>query len=139
MEDMPSDKEVRFFGGERVPFVHVSGPLGACAGWRDEVHLLRLSALNSPPGAERPGARRINRFMKPRAKRPPVRSADLGRINLDDRADVRYWMHELQVEEETLRDAVEAVGPAVEKVRFHIALGLAMHAGRSSGRRATPG
>jgi hypothetical protein len=70
--------------------------------------------------------------MKRSAKKPSVPA-----IDLEDRRSVRYWTEELQVEEETLRDAVEAVGPAVERVRFHLSLRMAMQAGRPA-RRITP-
>lgn len=42
---------------------------------------------------------------------------DRARINVEERWEVQYWTKELNVSEQELRRAVEAVGPAVSKVR----------------------
>jgi hypothetical protein len=42
---------------------------------------------------------------------------DRTRINLSERWEVDYWIQELDVTEEDLRKAVEAVGPSAEKVK----------------------
>ena len=76
---------------------------------------------------------------KDRTPRSGSSRLDPDRINLDHPRDVRYWTQELAVEEETLREAVEAVGPVVEQVRFHLALRQAMQVGRRPPRRIVPG
>jgi hypothetical protein len=41
-------------------------------------------------------------------------------INVEDSAEVRFWIKELHVDERTLRNAVKAVGPTVENVRVYL-------------------
>ena len=48
-------------------------------------------------------------------------SRDEERIDLDNEQDVRFWMSELEVSNETLRDAVNAVGARAHDVRAHVA------------------
>jgi len=45
---------------------------------------------------------------------------DRSRINVEERWEVQYWTKELNVSEQELRRAVEAVGPAVSRVREYL-------------------
>jgi hypothetical protein len=53
------------------------------------------------------------------AKNEPPRERT--RINLSSPPDVQHWVEELEVDEESLREAVEAVGDRVADVRSYIA------------------
>ncbi len=48
-------------------------------------------------------------------------SRDGESINLDDAQDVRFWMSELEVNEENLRAAIEQVGARAKDVRAYLA------------------
>lgn len=43
--------------------------------------------------------------------------ADRNRINVEQKHELQYWTKELGVDEETLRSAVQRVGPMVSDVR----------------------
>jgi hypothetical protein len=45
---------------------------------------------------------------------------DRARINVNENHELRYWTKELGVSEERLKEAVKAVGVAVEAVREHL-------------------
>jgi hypothetical protein len=45
---------------------------------------------------------------------------DRSRINVNEDYELRYWTKTLGVTPEQLRDAVNQVGPSVEKVREHL-------------------
>jgi hypothetical protein len=45
---------------------------------------------------------------------------DRSRINTDQDYEVRYWTHELNISEDELRRAVQAVGASADKVREHL-------------------
>jgi hypothetical protein len=42
------------------------------------------------------------------------------RIELDEPFQVSFWTNHLRIDEETLRMAVDAVGPSVESVRQYV-------------------
>ncbi|WP_396615430.1 DUF3606 domain-containing protein [Lysobacter soli] len=48
---------------------------------------------------------------------------DSSRINVNQEHEVRYWTKALDVTEDELRAAVEAVGPMAEKVREYLQRG----------------
>ncbi|MDR0182080.1 DUF3606 domain-containing protein [Lysobacter arvi] len=48
---------------------------------------------------------------------------DRSRINVHQEHEVRYWTQALDVTEEELRAAVDAVGPAASKVREYFQRG----------------
>ncbi|MNI76408.1 hypothetical protein D3C73_1326360 [compost metagenome] len=45
---------------------------------------------------------------------------DRARINVNEDHELRYWTKELGVSEERLKEAVKAVGVAVEAVKEHL-------------------
>ncbi len=45
---------------------------------------------------------------------------DHRRIDIEDSSKLRFWAKELHVDERTLRSAVKAAGPRVEKVREYL-------------------
>jgi hypothetical protein len=47
---------------------------------------------------------------------------DRTRINLSSHHEVQYWVEQLEVDEDSLRAAVEAVGDRVVEVRTHLAM-----------------
>lgn len=47
-------------------------------------------------------------------------SPDRDRINLSEDYEVQYWKNALGVSEQTLRDAVAAVGSTADAVRRHL-------------------
>lgn len=49
--------------------------------------------------------------------------ADRARINVNQEHEVRYWTQALDVTEEELRAAVDAVGPVADKVREYFQRG----------------
>jgi len=48
---------------------------------------------------------------------------DRSRINVNEEHEVRYWPQALDVTEDELRAAVDAVGPMADKVREHFQRG----------------
>lgn len=48
---------------------------------------------------------------------------DRSRINVNQEHEVRYWTQALDVTEEELRAAVDAVGPVADKVREYFQRG----------------
>lgn len=68
-----------------------------------------------------------------RALRDPK---DRTRINLNEQREVRYWTTEFDVDEETLRDAVDQFGPIAQTVRE--ALARARKASHRPARAARP-
>jgi hypothetical protein len=73
----------------------------------------------------------------PEHRRKPRRSAP-DRIDIHDADDLRYWMRELDVDEQGLKNAVKTVGSKPDDVRSHIALHAARESGRRPARRAYP-
>jgi len=49
--------------------------------------------------------------------------ADRSRINVNQEHEVRYWTKALDVTEDELRSAVDAVGPVADKVREYFQRG----------------
>ena len=50
-----------------------------------------------------------------------VNRRDSEQINVNERADLRYWAAQFGVTEQEIREAVEAVGPRVPDVRQRLA------------------
>lgn len=46
---------------------------------------------------------------------------DSTRIKISQERELRYWTQELGVDEEALKEAVQAVGPMVDDVMLHLA------------------
>ena len=58
----------------------------------------------------------------------PWGHADRSRIDVEDQGDVRYWTETLDVDEATLRGALQAVGDASADVRDYLQIRKATHA-----------
>jgi hypothetical protein len=62
----------------------------------------------------------------PKTASPPSRRTtrsiprDKSRVQLDERAEIRYWMAKFNVSEERLIEAVQAAGPWIEDVGIHL-------------------
>jgi hypothetical protein len=51
----------------------------------------------------------------------PTTMADSDRIDLEDRAQLRYWAEQFGVSEQELREAVKVCGPRLRDVRERLA------------------